>query len=172
MQMLLDLPTMLSVEFRDWATQRSMLVTTLHFIKDGDQDEILKIFRKNGDDFKCVFQPSDLRSAFSFHLNRRTLIDYVLDMIDMVAKDDVDPYEQIQVSTMIHPRILFHVSELSKEEVSERMWDMIKLSWSPAITKNGLSTNRLDRNNAHSQRVPSSQTGRYFSRPNPEDSDS
>lgn len=98
--------------------------------------------------------------------------DYIPETIQMVAEDDVDPYDQIQVSTMIHPRILFHVSELSKADVRERLWGMIILSWNTTITKNGLSNNRSRNTNAHSQRVPNSQDWRYFNRINPEDSDS
>lgn len=161
-----------NVEFRGWTLQTSMLTTTLHFIKEGERDEILKIFMRNSDCFKCVFQPSDIRSTFTFHLNRTMLTEYLLGTIKMVSEDDVDPYDQVQVSTMIHPRILFHVSDLSKDEVSDRMWDMIIMSWNSTITKNGLSSNQQSRPNAHTQRVPNSQTGRYFSRPNPEDSDS
>jgi hypothetical protein len=148
-----------------------MLVTTLHFIRSGEKDEILRIFRRNNDCFKCVFQPSDVKSAFSFHLNRDMLIDYVTGTIEMVVCDDVDPYEQVQVSTMIHPRILFHVSDLEREEVRSRMWDMLRMSWNQTLVKNELSNTRPSTTNAHSQRVPSSQTGRYFSRPNPEESD-
>lgn len=161
-----------NVEFRDWTPQTSMLTTTIHFIKDGEPDEILKIFMRNSDSFKCIFQPADLRSTYTFHLNREMLTEYLLGTIRMVAQDDVDPYDQVQVSTMIHPRILFHVSELSKEEVSDRMWDMIIMSWNSTITKNGLSNTTRNRRNAHTQRVPNSQDWRYFNnRINPEDSD-
>ena len=149
-----------------------MLVTTLHFIRNGEKDEVLRIFRRNNDHFKCVFQPSDIKSTFSFHVTRDMLVDYVTGTIEMVVRDDVDPYEQVQVSTMIHPRILFHVSDLEKEEVRGRMWDMIRMSWNQTLVKNELSSSQRNRPNANSQRVPSSQTGRYFSRPNPEDTDS
>ena len=126
-----------------------MLVTTLHFIKNGEPDEILRIYRKNYDSFKCVFQPADIRSTFTFYLTREAMSDYIPETIQMVAEDDVDPYEQVQVSTMIHPRILFHVSDLSKPEVRERLWAMIILSWNSSITKNGLSNNRPRGTNAH-----------------------
>lgn len=148
-----------------------MLTTTLHFIKQGDADEILRIYKRNNDCFKCVFQPADINSTFTFVVDRKMLTDYLLGTIRAVSEDDVAPYEEVQVSTMVHPRILFHVSDLAREEVSDRLWDIITFSWIP-ITKNELSNTTQTRRNAHSERVPSSQTGRYFSRPNPEDSDS
>ena len=129
-----------SIKLTDFLIQISMLLTTLHFIKDREPDEILRIFRKNNGVFKCVFQPADIRSTFSFYLDRDMLSEYVLGTLRLIAEDDVDPYHELQISTMIHPRILFHVSELSKEEVSDRAWDMITMSWNPTITKNGLST--------------------------------
>ncbi len=158
------------MEFRDYPIELGMLVTTLHFIRNGDPDEILRIFRKGPDSFKCVFQPGDVRASFSFYLDRESLREYVLGTISMVAEDDMDPYEEVQVSTMIHPRIIFHVSDLSKEEVSDRMWDMIVFSWNQSIVKNELSTNQRNTTNANSERVQNSQ--RYFSGLNPEDSDS
>ena len=148
-----------------------MLTTTLHFIKHGESDEILRIYKRNTDNFKCVFEPGDIRSTFTFVVNRKMLTDYLLATIRAVAEDDVAPYDEVQVTTMVHPRILFHVSELAKEEVSDRLWDIITFSWIPMV-KNELSDTRPSTTNAHSQRVPNLQTGRYFSRPNPEDSDS
>lgn len=75
--------------------------------------------------------------------------EYINETIQMVAEDDVDPYEQVQVSTMIHPRILFHVSDLTKAEVRERVWGMIVMSWNSSLVKNGLSNNRSRSSNAH-----------------------
>jgi hypothetical protein len=126
-----------------------MLVTTLHFIKNDEPDEILRIYRKNYDSFKCVFQPGDIRSTFTFYLTREAMNEYINETIQMVAEDDVDPYEQVQVSTMIHPRILFHVSDLTKAEVRERVWGMIVMSWNSSLVKNGLSNNRSRSSNAH-----------------------
>lgn len=146
-------------------------MTTLHFIKQGESDEILRIYKRNNDHFKCVFQPGDIRSTFTFVVNRKMLTDYLLGTIRAVAEDDVAPYDEVQLSTMIHPRILFHVSELAKEDVSDRLWDMITLSWTVNITKNELSNTRPSTTNAHSQRVPNFQTGRYFSRSDQEDFD-
>jgi len=158
------------VEFRDWTVQLDMLVTTLHFIRNGERDEVLKIFRKNNDCFKCVFHPSDIKTTFSFHLTRELLVDYVTGTLEMVVRDDADPYENVQVSTMIHPRILFHVSDLEGEEVRSRMWDMLRMSWNQALVKNELSPNQHTTYNAHSERVQNFQ--RYFSGTNTEDTDS
>jgi len=92
----------------------------------------------------------------------------------MVAEDDVDPYDKVQVTTNIHPRILFHVSDIvdPDSESYDRMWDMLIFAWATPITKNELSSTQQTNNNANSERIPNSQTGRYFSGPNPEDSDS
>lgn len=161
-------------EFRGIFRDLSMLVLTLHFIRNNERDEVLKVFRKRMNTFKCCFYPSDIPSCYEFYLTKYALFEYIRSTLRMVADDDIDPYEQVQVSTMIHPRILFHVSDINKPETYERMLDMIEFGCNCMITKNGnrLSVNRPTTNNAHAERVSSSQTGRNFSSPNPEDADS
>lgn len=112
--------------------------------------------------------------CYEFYLTKYALFEYIRSTLRMVAEDDIDPYEQVQVSTMIHPRILFHVSDITKPDTYERMLDMIEFGCNCMITKNGnrLSVNRSTSNNAHAERVSPAQTGRSFSSPNPEDADS
>jgi hypothetical protein len=147
-----------------------MLNATFHFIRTNEPDEVLKIFKIDDDTFRCVFQPGDIRASYSFRLTRYVLLRYLTTTLQAVINDDVDPYEQVQLSTMIHPRILFHVIDLEKEETFDRLWLMLVNSLDYDIVKNGLSSNQRSRLNAHSQRVQTPQ--RYFSGPNPEDTDS
>ena len=146
---------------------------TFHFIRNNEPDEILKVFKVGSNLYKCAFIPGNVKSSYSFKVTKSQLLDYVDTMLRAVVKDDVDPYEQVQVSTMIHPRILFHVSDMTSLQTVDRAWEMFISVINFPIVKNGLSSNQQTRSNAHSQRVPNSQEWRYFNnRINPEDSDS
>ena len=149
-----------------------MNVFTLHFIRKDDEDEVLKVYKRNNDHFKCCFFPAGLRSSFTFNLTKNMLIEYIRGTLRMVAEDDMDPYDKVQVTTNIHPRILFHVSDIIDvdSEAYDRMWDMLTFAWNMNVTKNELSPTERNNINANSQRVQNFQ--RYYSGPNPEDSDS
>jgi hypothetical protein len=117
-----------------------MFCVILHFIRRGHRDEVLKISRVGRRLYRCSFFPSDLESSYSFVLNRRELLNYyITDTLRMVSNDDMDPYDEIQVSTVMHPAILFHSSELSKEDVFDRVYSMIDLAIRTPLEKNGLS---------------------------------
>lgn len=147
-----------------------MLIATIHFLRTNEADEILKIFKVNSDSYKCTFFPGELRAHYSFRQDKRTVLDYIDTTLRAVVNDDVDPYEQVQISTMIHPRILFHVIDLEKAETYERLWDILTSAFSFPIVKNGLSGNQPTRTNAHSERV--SDFRRYYERSPEEDTDS
>lgn len=147
-----------------------MLIFTIHFIQEREPDEILKVYKLANDMFKCDFYPSDVNYRYTFKLNRSFLLDYIGGTLEMVAHDDMDPYEQVQITTFIHPRILFHVADLSKPGTYQRMLRMLTMTMNTPILKNGLSTTRPSTTNAHSERVQNFQ--RYFERNIEEDSDS
>lgn len=151
-----------------------MLVLTLHFIRPSERDEVLKVFRKRMNEFKCCFSPADMQSSYEFYLTKEALFTYIHSTLQVVAQDDMDPYEEVQVSTMVHPRILFHVSDIMKPEAYGRMLNMIEFGCNCMITKNGngLSANRPTTNNAHAQRISPAQARHPFRSPNPEDTDS
>jgi len=130
-----------------------MLITKFHFIRDKEPDEILKIYKINSDLFRCVFYPGDLPYSYSFRVNRSFLMDYVRTTLGSVVNDDVDPYHQVQLTTMIHPRILFHVMDLTNDETYERLQEMFTESVNLPIVKNGLSSTERSRLNANTQRV-------------------
>jgi hypothetical protein len=39
---------------------------------------------------------------------------------------DTDPYEHVQLTTAIHPAILFHVSDMDKFEVRDKFESLLK----------------------------------------------
>lgn len=71
----------------------------------------------------------------------------------LVAKDDLDPYDFVQISTMVHPAIMFHVSDLANEDTWERIWTLTVSLMNTSISKKELSIRRRERRNADSQRV-------------------
>jgi hypothetical protein len=140
-----------------------------HFIREREEDEVLKIYKLSPTLFRCDFYPSDIRAKYTFKVTRNILIDYISNTLRLVSNDDMDPYDMVQVSTMIHPRILFHVSDLSKTDTYDRLWSMILSSVDIHAMKNGLSANDVHRSNADTERVQNFQ--RYFHRSVEEDSD-
>lgn len=117
-----------------------MPIVTLYFIRSNEPDEVLKISRIAPHLYKCVFCPADLPSRYSFTANRCVLMHYLRTTLNMVVQDDVDPYEQVQISTVIHPRILFGVTDLLDEAVFARLWETLQVALHTTIEKNEMSS--------------------------------
>ena len=95
-----------------------MIHATIHIQRDSDpeNDDILHICDTNipsGDVFKLVYKTPDLESPHRFHMARRLIGGFVLDMLKSLSLDTA-PFEHVQVTSCLQPSVLFHVSDLDR----------------------------------------------------------
>lgn len=104
---------------------------TLNIIKDGEvRDEMIHIVDAEHD-FLVVLAPNDVDRTYKFHLSRSSVMDYVHDLLRSLSADH-DPFDTFQVTTAIHPAILFHVLDIDKN--AHLIKDMIYMALNTRIT--------------------------------------
>lgn len=115
-----------------------MAKATLHFITKDNRDDILRIFDddKHADMYRIVFKPHDAKGINEMYLNYHDLQDYVSTILKSLERDN-DPFEYIQVTTQVHPSVLYHVCELEDRDVRWHVEDMVFLACRKPIWHRG-----------------------------------
>ena len=116
-----------------------MLKATLHFVTKENRDDILRIFDDDTHDdmFRVIYKPNDAAGLNEFHLTYREVQDYVSTILKSLD-GDTEPFEYIQVSTSMHPSVMYHTSELEDRDVRWRVEDMVFLACRKAIWRRGV----------------------------------
>lgn len=75
--------------------------------------------------FRVVYRTPDYSNKKTFTTTEHRVLDYIEDIFAGLRRD-ADPFEYIQVDSVIHPSILFHVSDLDDTDVRELILGMIR----------------------------------------------
>lgn len=101
---------------------------TIHFTRRNNQpDDILYIRSTDIQNmYHLVFKPKEfIRARNEFYMNTNELLSYVRNLLNTL-EHDTEPYEHVQLTTAIHPAILFHVSDMDKFEVRDKFESLLK----------------------------------------------
>lgn len=112
-----------------------MLKTVLHFITKSNEDDILRIFDDDTHDdmFRVVFKPHDIIGGCNeMYLSYKDLQDYVSTILKSLERDN-DPFEYVQITTPMHPTVLYHVCELEDTNTRWHVEDMVFLACRKSI---------------------------------------
>jgi hypothetical protein len=123
------------VPFKDCFTQTDkMLKTTLRFLRQGsgaDDDDIINIYSTNTslDLFRVVYTPGDSSSGIRYEsqMTRSSVLDYVSDILKGM-RYDVDPFDRIQLSTDLHPSIMYCVEDMENVVTRRNIENMLYTS--------------------------------------------
>jgi hypothetical protein len=85
------------------------------FYEDSDYHEMVRI----------VYSSPEMRKDSSFYLTVPRAMGYLDDVLK-TFRHDADPFEYVQVSTQIHPSVLYHVSELDCCQVRHLIVDTVE----------------------------------------------
>lgn len=115
-----------------------MAKATLHFINKNNEDDILRIFDDDmhHDMYRVVFKPHDAQGVSEMYLTYHDLQDYISTILKSLERDN-DPFEYVQVTTPIHPSVLYHICELEDRETRWHVEDMVFLACRKAIWQRG-----------------------------------
>lgn len=111
-----------------------MLLATFNVISaDNRPDDIISIHSSPTRRLMVTFKPGETGcKKVVFFMDQQQVVRYVDDILQSLRMD-VDPFENIQVTTRIHPAALFHVSDLDKCMTRHLILDMldtaIDVSW-------------------------------------------
>lgn len=109
-----------------------MIRTTIYLTQRGagqSHDDVIHI--STNDDsrelFDVVYKTPELRKAKKFSATESVVLDYVADILRALG-NDMDPFENFQLTTAIHPSIFYHVSDLELPSVRGDILAMIRTS--------------------------------------------
>ncbi len=103
---------------------------TLSFTRKGersDQDDkiVVSTHADSSEIFEAVYSTPELRNARKFLASFTGILDYANNVLTSM-RNDVDPFECIQVSTAIHPIVLYHVSDMDEYETRDMVMNMLR----------------------------------------------
>jgi hypothetical protein len=104
-------------------TMSGVCLFSLHFIYADrkEKDDILRVFRSTFDTdyfnvtFTTTGNDGDSR-AYSTYMTESRLLRHIDTIMDSLRLDQV-PFEEVQVTTPIHPIVMYHVSQLDNLDV-------------------------------------------------------
>lgn len=107
-----------------------MLKASIHLTradKTAEHDDMITILECDDtrDLFKVVYRTPDYKKRKAFVTSEHRVLDYVEDIIASLRRD-ADPFEYVQVDTVIHPPILYHVSDLDEKDVRSLILTVIR----------------------------------------------
>lgn len=95
----------------------------------GSGDDIIKISECSASHhlFGVTYRAPDYANRKRFVLSESRVIDYVEDILRSLQHDS-DPFEFVQISTPIHPSILYHVSDMDNSATRDLVITMIRMA--------------------------------------------
>jgi hypothetical protein len=77
--------------------------------------------------FSVSYKTPESKNVNAFFASESQVLDYVEDIFSSLALD-VDAFENIQVSTCIHPSVIYRVSDLRTTSLDEILLNMVRSS--------------------------------------------
>lgn len=107
-----------------------MIKTSLYLTQRGmgrTHDDVIHVSENNEsrDLFDVQYITPDLRKSKRFTLTETRVLDYLSDIL-CALPIDMDPFENVQLTTAIHPIIFYHVSDMSRPDTRSTILDMIR----------------------------------------------
>lgn len=104
-----------------------MLLASLYIISaDNRPDDVIRIQTTTSRRLMVVFEPGEPGCKKTiFFMNSHCVMSYIDDILQSMRMD-IDPFEELQVTTRIHPSVLFHVSDLDKRDTRHLILGMVE----------------------------------------------
>jgi len=107
-----------------------MQKASIHLTRMGQassHDDVITILEceDTRDLFKVIYKTPDYKKRKAFVASEHRVLDYIDDILASM-RHDADPFEYAQVDTVIHPPILYHVSDLDDKEVRSLILTVIR----------------------------------------------
>jgi len=107
-----------------------MFVASVFFLRKGGsprQDDTMTIRRVDGYQgvFQVTYTSPDFTFGKTFTSHGSSVCNYIEDSLKSM-RHDTEPFESIQVSTVVHPSVMYHTSDMDDADVRELILDMIR----------------------------------------------
>lgn len=106
-----------------------MILATLHFIYSSNMpDDVVHVLNptpENPSALRVVFKVGETGKKLMFYMPKRRLLHYIADILESLRRD-IDPLENIQITTCMHPAVLYHVSDMDDRSTRHLILDMVE----------------------------------------------
>ena len=108
-----------------------MLKVTIYIQRTSGQssedDDIIRMYDDDEyrDTVRIVYSTPELKKAFEFYMTVPQALQYLSDTLKTLTHD-AKPFEHVQVSTSLHPSILYHVSDMDCCQVRHLIEDTVE----------------------------------------------
>lgn len=103
----------------------SLLFTRKNHNSHHDDKIIVRTHERSHDVFEVTYSSPELRLDRQFSASLSSVIHYIEDSLTSM-RHDIDPFENIQVTTSIHPSVLYHVSDMDESSVRDLILNMLR----------------------------------------------
>jgi hypothetical protein len=101
---------------------------TIRFIRghgaSEKNDDILRVF-EDDTTYRVLFRPQEYKKFAEFFLDKEDVLGYISNILHSLTHDTY-PFHEIQVDTIIHPSVLYHVSDLENSDTRRLVLDAIE----------------------------------------------
>ena len=104
-----------------------MATLSIFLTKAGQKDEVISVYADDEAGPRRITYRSNDLGVTSFSLSADSVFNYLEDTLRMVLRDE-DPFEHIQLSTRIHPSVIYRVSTLNDAAVFDGILNYIELA--------------------------------------------
>ena len=101
-------------------------MATIYLAQKTGNDDIITVTHDEAyrSMYKIIYQANDMSVRHKFYLCERDTMDYLSDVLKSLDCD-IDPFVNVQVTTAIHPSIMYCVPDLADSEIRWQIEDMI-----------------------------------------------
>lgn len=104
-----------------------MIKATLFLTHATNSDDIIMIKEMSAGLYELTYEPNDSDKHRTFLLSHIDTMSYISDIMKSLDHD-VDPFVHVQVTTAIHPSILYNAADLADSRVRHGVEDMINMA--------------------------------------------
>jgi hypothetical protein len=92
-----------------------------------ENDDVIQMFDDDEyrDMIRVTYSTPELRKASEFYMTIPQALQYLSDTLKTL-RHDAQPFEHVQVSTQLHPSVLYHVSDLDCCQVRHLIEDTVE----------------------------------------------
>lgn len=89
-------------------------------------DDVIKVYEttENTDLYRIVYSTPEVKKDSQFHMGCHVASQYFGDLLKSLTYD-TEPFEYVQLSTAIHPSVIYHVSDLDDSSIRHMVEDML-----------------------------------------------
>jgi hypothetical protein len=106
-----------------------MLKSTFFIQRSSGGDDIIRMFEEEHEMVRIVYTSPEFhkKKGREMFVTMSKAVDYIGDLMKSL-RYDTQPFEYFQVTTAIHPSVVYHVSDLDNFEVRHLIQDMTEMA--------------------------------------------